>query len=46
MRPFKAFLTAACAAAVLAAGFTVGSPPAEAEPIRIGALPAGTSWCR
>ena len=36
MRPFKAFLTAACAAAVLAAGFTVGSPPAEAETIRIG----------
>ena len=38
MRPFKALLTATCAAAVLAAGFAVGSPSAsaDAETIRIG----------
>ena len=38
MRPFKAFLTATCAAAVIAAGVAVGSAStsAEAETIRIG----------
>ena len=38
MRPFKAFLTATCAAAVIAAGVVVGSPSnsAGAETIRIG----------
>ena len=36
MRPFKALLTATCTAAVLAVGFAVASPSAEAETIRIG----------